>query len=69
MLRIVYSSGSGWDGPYDPGPWCWYLGHEKPRDVCVTETKIIGRAPTPEVATEVGIIAAQVLTGEQELRH
>ncbi|MDL4777581.1 hypothetical protein [Actinomadura xylanilytica] len=67
MLAVAYSSGAGWDGPYDPGPWRWYLGHEVPRDVCITETTVIAPAPAPAVAAEVGAITARVLTGDLPL--
>ncbi|WP_344547297.1 hypothetical protein [Actinomadura fulvescens] len=67
MLRIAYSSGGGFDGPYEPGPWRWYLGHRVPRDTCISETRVIAPALTGEVAAEVGVLTAEVLTGEMPL--
>ncbi|MBO2453444.1 hypothetical protein J4573_40570 [Actinomadura barringtoniae] len=64
-LRLVYSSGGGPMGPYEPGPWAWHLTHKVPNGLYIgSGTQITAPEPSDASAAEVGELIADFLTGE-----
>jgi hypothetical protein len=65
---LIYSSGGGPVGDYQPGPWAWCLSHRVPDHYFIGQgTQVVAQAPSNETAGEVAGLIAQVLTGEVEL--
>ncbi|MFC4908743.1 hypothetical protein [Actinomadura gamaensis] len=62
--QMIMGSGSGYLGPYRPGPWMWHLTTRTPGDYFIGDgTRIVTPAPSHETAAEVGAVVAGVLTG------
>lgn len=63
------SSGAPIVGSYQPGPWTWHLDHRVPGSFFIGGMRVVAPPPSPDVAAEIGVLVADVLTGTVSMPH